>query len=427
MSLTDTAIKRSKPKDADYKLADEKGMYLFITKSGGKYFRLDYRFAGKRKTLALGVYPETSLKEAREKRDEARKLLNDGIDPLEAKKSKKLQLIAATNNNFHAVATEWYENKKSVWTGGYAKDVMERLSKNVFPYLGTRPIGDITPPELLAVLRKMELRGAVDQAHRVKSICSLVFRYAIATGRAERDTAADLRGALKPLSHTPRAALTKPEDIGGLLRAIDDFQGTFVVKCGLQLLALTFLRSREIRLGEWEEVDFVEKLWRIPAKRMKMRLDLLVPLSRQALDILHSLYELTGDGRLMFPGLRSPEKAICDAAFLAALRRMGYAKDEMCAHGFRAMASTLLNEQGYPPDVIERQLAHAPGNKVRAAYNRAEYLPERRKMMDEWADYLAALKEKARQGVASPSIALAALPEAVSSVKGKALRAAPRP
>jgi integrase len=206
-----------------------------------------------------------------------------------------------------------------------------------------------------------------------------------------------LRGALKARSSIPRAALTKLEDIGGLLRAIDDFQGTFVVKCGLQLLALTFLRPGEIRLGEWEEVDFTEKLWRIPAKRMKMRLDLLVPLSRQALDILRSLHEVTGDGRLMFPGLRSGEKALSDAAFIAALRRMGYPKEEMCVHGFRAMASTLLNEQGYPPDVIERQLAHVPTNRVRAAYNRAEYLPERRKMIQEWADYLTEVKEKARQ------------------------------
>ena len=243
------------------------------------------------------------------------------------------------------------------------------------------------------MLRRIEMRGAVDQAHRVRSICSFVFRYAIATGRAERDTAADLRGALKARSHTPRAALTKPEDIGGLLRAIDDFQGTFVVKCGLQLLALTFLRPGEIRLGEWEEVDFTEKLWRIPAKRMKMRLDHIVPLSIHALEILQQLHEHTGDGRLMFPGLRSGEKAISDVAFIAALRRMGYPKEEMCAHGFRAMASTLLNEQGYSPDVIERQLAHVPRNKVRAVYNRAEYLPERRKMMDAWAEYLDSLRQ----------------------------------
>ena len=393
MGLTDVAIRNAKPKDADYKLADEKGMYVLVTKSGKKYFRLDYRFAGKRKTLALGVYPETTFKEAKNKRDEARKLLDDGVDPSEVKKSKKLQLIMDKDNNFQDVAAEWHENQKAGWTPGYAKDVWERLNVNIFPYLGTKPIGDITPPELLAVLRKIELRGAVDQAHRVRTICSLIFRYAIATGRAERDTAADLRGALKVYSHTPRAAITKPGEIGGLLRAIDDFTGTFVVKCGLQLLALTFVRSGEIRFGEWSEVDFSAKFWSIPAKRMKMRQELLVPLSSQALDILHNLYAVTGEGRLMFPSLRTAEKPISEAAFLAALRRMGYAQDVMCTHGFRAMASTLLNEQGvYSPDVIERQLAHAPRNKVRAVYNRAEYMPERIKMMQDWANYLDELK-----------------------------------
>ena len=228
-------------------------------------------------------------------------------------------------------------------------------------------------------------------------ICSLIFRYAIATGRAERDTAADLRGALKTRVVTPRAAITEPEAIGGLLRAIDDFPGTFTVKAGLQLLALTFLRPSEVRLGEWPEIDFEEKIWRIPAKRMKMRLDHMVPLSSQSLEILRGLYEVSGDGRLMFPGLRSPEKAISDTAFIAALRRMGYAKEEMCAHGFRAMASTLLNEQGYSPDVIEKQLAHNPREKIRGIYNRAEYLPERRKMMQEWADYLDTLRHETTQ------------------------------
>ncbi len=252
-------------------------------------------------------------------------------------------------------------------------------------------ISEITPPELLAVLRRIELRGAVDQAHRVRSICSLVFRYAIATGRAERDTAADLRGALKTRVTTPRAAITEPNEIKNLLRNIDDFSGTFIVKCGLQMLALTFVRPSELRLGEWAEVSFEEKLWRIPAKRMKMRLDHIVPLSSQALDILQELYELTGEGRLMFPGLRHG-KPISDATFIAALRRMGYEKDEMCAHGFRSMASTLLNEQGYSADVVEKQLAHNPRDKIRGVYNRAEYLPERRKMMQEWADYLTALK-----------------------------------
>ncbi len=223
---------------------------------------------------------------------------------------------------------------------------MERIGRNVFPYLGNRPIGDITLPELLAVLKKIEGRGAVDQAHRVRSICSLVFRYAIATGRAERDTAADLKGALKTRSHTPRAALTDPKEIGGLLRAIDDFTGTFTVKAGLQLLALTFLRPSEVRLAHWSEIDFEEKLWRIPAKRMKMRLDHIIPLSTQALEILQELHQYTGNSEIILLGMRSPHTPISDATFIAALRRMGYAKDEISAHGFRAMASTLLNATG---------------------------------------------------------------------------------
>lgn len=295
------------------------------------------------------------------------------------------------------MAREWHANQTPGWTARYAEDVLERIGKNIFPYLGSRPIADITPPELLSVLRKIEARGTIDQAHRVLGICSLIFRYAIATGRAERDTAADLRGALKTRVVTPRAAITEPEAIGGLLRAIDDFPGTFTVKAGLQLLALTFLRPSEVRLGEWSEIDFEEKIWRIPAKRMKMRLDHMVPLASQSFEILRGLYEVSGDGRLMFPGLRSPEKAISDAAFIAALRRMGYPKEEMSAHGFRAMASTLLNEQGYSADVIEKQLAHNPREKIRGIYNRAEYLPERRKMMQEWADYLDGLRAATQQ------------------------------
>ena len=390
MPLTDTAIRGVKPADKPQKLFDGNGLFLFVAPSGAKSWRVKYRFQGREKLLTLGTYPMLSLKEARESCVAAKKQLSGGIDPSADKRVKARSVYTS----FEAVAREWLENQKPVWTDAYAKDVLERIDKNIFPFLGTRPIGEITPPELLTVLRKIEMRGAVDQAHRVRSICSLIFRYAIATGRAERDTAADLRGALKTRSHTPRAAITEPKAIGGLLRAIDDFPGTFIVRSGLQLLALTFLRPSEVRLGEWTEIDFDEKLWRIPAKRMKMRLDHLVPLSKQTLEILQQLHELTGHGNLMFPGLRSPSIPISDATFIAALRRMGYEKDEMSAHGFRAMASTLLNEQGYSPDVIERQLAHVPRNKVRAAYNRAEYLPERRRMMQEWSDYLTTLKEK---------------------------------
>jgi integrase len=387
MSLTDTAIRGVKPTDKSQKLFDGNGLFLFVAPSGTKSWRWKYRFQGREKLLTFGTYPEQSLKEARDRCAEARKMLSGGIDPSAQKKAISL----ARENTFEAITREWHDTKKSAWSECYAENVLERIASNIFPYLGNRPINEITPPELLSVLRKIEARGANYQAKRIRESCSLVFRYAIATGRAERDTAADLRGALKTHLTVSRAAITEPNEVGGLLRAIDGYTGHFVTKCGLQLLALTFLRPGEVRLGEWSEVALEEKLWRIPAKRMKMRLDHLVPLSIQSCAILEKLHELTGRGRLMFPGLRSAERAISDATFIAALRRMGFEKDEMCAHGFRSMASTILNEQGYPADAIEKQLAHNPRNKIRGIYNRAEYLPERRKMMQEWADYLSSL------------------------------------
>ena len=392
MPLTDTAIRGTKPTDKPQKFFDGNGLFLFVAPSGTKSWRWKYRFQGREKLLTFGTYPELSLKEARERCAESRKLLGGGIDPSVQKKT----ISRAWKSTFEAITREWHDNKKSAWSERYAEDVLERIVSNIFPYLGNRPINEITPPELLSVLRKIEARGAIYQANRIRETCSSVFRYAIATGKAERDTAADLRGALKPHVTTSRAAITEPEEVGGLLRAIDGYTGNFVTKCGLQLLALTFLRPGEVRLGEWHEIDLDEKLWRIPAKRMKMRLDHLVPLSIQACAILEELRKLTGRGHLMFPSLRSSHRAISDATFIAALRRMGFEKDEMCAHGFRSMASTILNEQGYPADAIEKQLAHNPRNKIRGIYNRAEYLPERRKMMQEWADYLTELKEKAR-------------------------------
>ena len=401
MPLTDTTVRNVKPTGNPQKLFDGNGLFLFVAPSGTKSWRLKYRFQGREKLLTLGTYPLLSLKEARERSVDAKKQLNGGIDPSVQKKLAS----RAWENTFETIAREWHDNKKSAWSENYAEDVLERITSNIFPYLGNRPISEITPPELLSVLRKIEARGATYQANRIRESCSLVFRYAIATGRAERDTAADLRGALKTHVITPRAAITEPEEVGGLLRAIDGYTGNFVTKCGLQLLALTFLRPGEVRLGEWAEIDLDEKFWRIPAKRMKMRLDHLVPLSTQACAILEELRELTGQGNLMFPGLRSSGRAISDATFIAALRRMDFEKDEMCAHGFRSMASTILNEQGYPADAIEKQLAHNPLNKIRGIYNRAQYLPERRKMMQEWADYLSELKEKAQREMSAPSIA----------------------
>ena len=390
MSLTDTTIRNVKPTDKPQKLFDGNGLFLFVAPSGTKSWRLKYRIQGREKLLTLGVYPQLSLKEAREACADAKKQLSGGIDPSVEKKVKS----KCGQTSLEAIAREWHSKQTPTWSARHAEDVMERLEKNIFPFLGSQQPNDITPPQLLAVLRKIEGRGAIEVAHRVRGICSQVFRYAVAVGIAERDPAADLIGALQTRAITPRAAITEPKAVGGLMRAIDGFTGTYIVKSALQLAALTFCRPGEVRAAEWAEFDFEENLWRIPAAKMKMRRDHIVPLSTQTLEILHELKQLTGEGRYLFPSIRTAERPISDVTLVAGLRRMGYEKDEMCAHGFGAMASTLLNELGYEADYIEKQLAHNPRDKVRGVYNRAEYLPERRKMMQEWADYLTELKEK---------------------------------
>ena len=372
------------------KLFDGNGLFLFVSPTDTKSWRLKYRFQGKEKLLTLGTYPQTSLKEARERAADARKQLDGGIDPGEVKKEEQQ---AADPITLEQVAREWYEKQLPAWSKRHSEDVMERLEKNIFPFLGDRPIAEVNAPDLLTVLRRIEARGAIETAHRVRGICSLFFRYAVATSRAERDPAADLKGAITNRIPKPRAAITTPDEVGALMRAIDGFAGTYTVKCALQMCALTFCRPGEVRTAEWTEFDFKENLWRIPGNKMKMRMDHLVPLSRQALDILEELRQLTGSGKYLFPSIRTIERPISDMTLIAGLRRMGFEKDEMSAHGFRAMASTLLNEQGYSADVIEKQLAHSPINKIRGIYNRAEYLPERRKMMQAWADYLVELQE----------------------------------
>ena len=391
MSLTDTAIRNAKPKDKQYKLSDEKGLYLLVKKAG-KYFRFDYRYAGKRKTFAIGVYPDVTLAEARQQLDDARKLLQKGVDPSQHKKETKIMQRELVANNFQAVAREWFDKNTHVWTKKHATTVIRRLELNVFPIIGNRPIKLVTAPELLEVLRKIESRGAIETAHRVKQICGQVFRYAIATGRAERDSSADLKGALTPVKSKSMATITNPQKIGGLLRAIDDYDGQIMTMCALRLAPLVFVRPGELRHAEWSEIDPDNAEWKIPAHKMKMKLSHIVPLSRQAVDILIELKPITGDGRYVFPSLRSTARPMSNNTVNAALRRMGYSKEEMTGHGFRAMASTILHEQGWPSDVIERQLAHAEGNSVKAAYNHAEHLPKRRKMMQAWADYLDSLK-----------------------------------
>ncbi|MGH8478350.1 MAG: tyrosine-type recombinase/integrase [Gammaproteobacteria bacterium] len=391
MSLTDTAIRNAKPGTKRNKLFDERGLFLLIAPAGGKWWRLKCRVAGREKLLSLGTYPEVGLKEARDKRDAARKLLAAGIDPGLARKAER----SAIADSFEAVAREWHAKRAPGWAPGHAEKVMGRIERDVFPWLGARPVGEVKAPELLAVLRRIETRGAIELAHRAHQICGQVFRYAIATGRAERDPAADLRGALPPVKERHHAAITDPKAVGALLRAIDGYQGSFITQCALLLAPLTFVQPGELRKAEWPEIDLDAAEWRIPAERMKMRAIHIIPLSVQAVAILHELRPLTGSGRYVFPGLRTPTRPMSENTINAALRRLGYAKDEMTGHGFRSMASTMLNEQGWHRDAIERQLAHGERDAVRAAYNYAEHLPLRRRMMQGWADYLDGLKSGA--------------------------------
>lgn len=396
MPLTDKAIRNAKAAEKPYKLHDEKGLYLLVNQAGRKYFRFDYRFGGKRKTLALGVFPDVSLKEARVKRDEARKLIQAGTDAMQDKAAKKLSQFQNQANGFEAVAKEWIDKAKHLWTDGHTITIVRRLQLHVLPWLGAMPVSEITPNDLLLVLRRIEDQGAKETAHRVNQICGQVFRYAIITGRCSQNPAHNLRGALIPATPKNMAAITDPKEIGGLLRAIDSYQGHFVTKCALRLAPLVFVRPIELRSGAWKEIDFETATWKIPAEKMKMRRDHLVPLSRQAVAILQELFPLTGRGRYVFPSIRTSERPMSENTVLAALRRMGYGKDEMCGHGFRGMASTVLHEQGWPSDVIELQLAHSERNKVKSAYNHAEHLDDRRKMMQAWADYLDGLRDGAK-------------------------------
>jgi integrase len=391
MPLTDTAIRNAKAKEKPYKLSDEKGLYLLVNKAG-KYFRFDYRYAGKRKTLALGVYPDVKLIDAREKRDEARKLLQNDVDPAQYRKETKAMQKEHVANNFEAVAREWFTKNNHIWTEGHSKTIIRRLELNIFPWLGTRPVASITAPELLAVLRRIESRGALETAHRVKQICGQVFRYAIATGRAGRDPSADLRGALPPRKPKRMSTITDPKQISGLLRAIDGYEGHLITRCALRLAPLVFVRPGELRQAEWQEIKFEQAEWKIPAEKMKMGSPHIVPLATQTVELLKEIEPLTGRGRYVFPSLRTTERPMSNNTVLAALRRLGYAKEEMSGHGFRAMASTVLHEQGWASDVIERQLSHTERNSIKAAYNHAQHLPERRKMMQAWADYLDTLK-----------------------------------
>lgn len=391
MSISDTAARNTKPREKSYRLADAKGMYLEVTPAGGKYWRMKYRFGGKEKRLALGVYPDVSLAQARERCGLARKHLANGVDPGVMKQASK----AATENSFEAVAREWHTKFSPGWATHHAEKIIRRLEREVFPWLGNRPIGDINAPELLAVLRRIEARGALETAHRVHQNCGKVFRYAVATGRAQRDPSGDLRGAIPPAQEHHHPTITEPKRVGELLRAIAGYSGSNITRYALQLAPLVFVRPGELRKAEWSEFDLDKAEWRIPAHKMKMKAVHIVPLSTQAVLILQELHAVTGKGRYVLPSARGKDRHMSENTINAGLRRLGYAVGDMTGHGFRSMASTLLNEQGWNRDAIERQLAHAERDDIRAAYNYAEHLPERRKMMQAWADYLDGLKRGA--------------------------------
>lgn len=397
MALTDTQIRKTKPHAKPLRLFDGGGMYLEIAPSGGKWWRLKYRFDGKERRLSLGVYPDVGLKDARERRDKARKLLADGIDPSENRKALKAAREERLTNSFEVVAREWFAKRSKAWVESHSERILRRLENDIFPYIGGRPISEITPRELLPVLRRIEERGAIETSHRVLQAIGQVFRYAVITGRAERNPSDDLRGALTPVKKSHLAAIIDPKAVGELLRAIDGYQGQAVTKCALRLAPLVFVRPGELRQAEWREIDLDRLEWNIPAERMKMRKPHLVPLSRQAMEILQELHSLTGNGRYVFPSARSKSRPMSNNAILAALRRMGYAKEEMTGHGFRAMARTILDEVlVVRPDFIEHQLAHAVRDPNGRAYNRTAHLAERKKMMQRWADYLDNLKVGAK-------------------------------
>jgi integrase len=391
MALSDLTIRTTKPGAKPLRLSDSGGLYLEVAPSGGKLWRLKYRFNGKEKRLALGKYPEVGLKDARERRDEARKLLANEIDPGENRKVQKAARTERAANSFEVVAREWIAKFTPTWAASHTSKIVRRLEMYVFPWMGGRPIAEIAAPELLAMARRIEGKGALETAHRALQNCGQVFRYAVATGRAERDPTGDLRGALQPVTSKHMAAVTEPHKVAELLRTLDGYQGTLTVRCALRLAPLVFVRPGELRAAEWADVDLDAAEWRyIASKKGNAH---IVPLALQAVATLRELHALTGTGRYVFPSARTDERPMSDNAVLAAMRRLGIPKDEMSGHGFRAMARTILDEVlGFRVDLIEHQLAHPVRDPNGRAFNRTAHLPERRKMMQAWADYLDKLK-----------------------------------
>ncbi len=401
MALTDIKVRTAKPGEKQQKLFDGDGLFLLImppgkkTPNGSKCWRFKYRFGGKEKLLAFGTYPEVSLSDARDRRSEARKLIAKGIDPSEARKSQKAVNADKAANTFEVVAREWYGKNEPVWSPTHAVMVISRLEKDVFPVIGNRPISEIKAPEVLKMLQNIEARGVIETAYRIKIVCGQVFRYATATGRADGDPTAALKGALSKRRVRHHASITDPKEVAVLLRAIDNYQGGFIVKQALRLAPLVFVRPGELRKAEWSEIDLENAEWNIPAEKMKMKQPHLIPLSKQTVEIFRELQLVTGSGKYVFPGRGS--KPLSENGVNAALRYLGYDKDTMTCHGFRAMARTILDEVlQVRVDFIEHQLAHAVRDPNGRAYNRTAHLAERRKMMQLWSDYLDGLKAGAQ-------------------------------
>ena len=397
MPLTDTMLRNLKADGTSSKLADSEGLYLYLSPTGGKLWRMDYRFAGKRKTLSFGAYPAVSLKDARNKRDIAKELLAKDIDPGAEKREAKAAVIAKEReerDTFESVALEWFAKYGPTLSPKHEAKLRRYLENTLFPVLGRKLVAHLEPADFLAVVQPAERMGHNETAHKLMRLCGQVTRYARITGRVKYDVAAGLTEALRPVQNTHFAAVTEPEAIGQLLRDIDDYTGHTSVLFCLKILPYVFTRPSELRLAQWSEFDLEGAVWRIPAKRMKMRREHVVPLAHQVVAMLHELHRYTGNCEFLFPSIRALTTPISDMAPLAALRRMGYAKDAMTLHGFRAMASTRLNELGFRADVIEAQLAHKEPDAVRLAYNRAEYMDERRTLMQSWADYLDGLRNE---------------------------------
>ena len=391
-SLSDAKARNAKPKARPYKISDGEGLFLLVAPNGSKYWRLRYFFAGKEKALALGVYPEVTLADAREGRARAREALAAGQDPAEAKKETKRLVALRAGNSFEAVAREWLEKRKHKFVPSSAKRTLARIEKYILPTLGPKPVAEITAPEVLAILRPIEDKGKLETARRIVQICGQVFMYAIATGRAERNPVPDLRGAIKTPVVAHRAFI-KEDELPDYLAKLDAYDGSVQTKLALRFLLLTFVRTGELRAAQWSEIHWQKAEWRIPAERMKMKELHVVPLSTQAIATLRELEKLTGNRQYVFPNQHNPDRFMSENTVLYALYRMGY-HSRATGHGFRSTASTILNEHGFRSDVIERQLAHGERNEVRTAYNHAQYLAERRTMMQWWADYLDGIPMK---------------------------------